>query len=90
MKFSVDAFVEIQVAILPADKYAFKCLKSSKKQDKTRGNLFLISIIISKKQSTESNHENRTSKDVVPLPSCVHPKRTCVVSMINRVQKNCG
>ena len=45
MKFSVDPFVEIQVAILPADKYAFKCLKSSKKQDKTRGNLFLISII---------------------------------------------
>ena len=42
------------------------------------------------KQSTESNHENKTSKDVVPLPSCVHPKRTCVVSMINRVQKNCG
>ena len=27
------------------------------------------------KQSTESNHENKTSKDVVPLPSCVHPKR---------------
>ena len=49
MKFSVDAFVEIQVAILPinntADKYAFKCLESSKKQDKTRGNLLLISII---------------------------------------------
>ena len=45
MKFSVDAFVEIQVAILPADKYAFKCLESSKKQDKTCGNLLLISII---------------------------------------------
>ena len=42
------------------------------------------------KQSTESNHENKTSKDVVPLPSYVHPKRTCVVAMINRVQKNCG
>ena len=41
MEFSFDPFVEIQVAILPADKYAFKCLKSSKKQDKTRGNLFL-------------------------------------------------
>ena len=45
MEFSVDPFVEIQVAILPADKYAFKFLKSSKKQDKTRGNLFLNSII---------------------------------------------
>ena len=45
MNFSVDAFVEIQVAILPADIYAFKCLESSKKQDKTRGNLLLISII---------------------------------------------
>ena len=42
------------------------------------------------KQSKESNHENKSSKDVVPLPSCVHPKRTCVVSMISRVQKNCG
>ena len=45
MKFSVDAFVEIQVAILPADKYAFKCLESWKKQDKTRGNILLILII---------------------------------------------
>ena len=45
MKFSADPFIEIQVAILPADKYAFQCLESSKKQDKTRGNLFLISII---------------------------------------------
>ena len=42
------------------------------------------------KQSTESNHENKTSKDVVPLLSCVHPKRTCVVSMISRVRKICG
>ena len=40
------------------------------------------------KQSTESNHENKTSKDVVPSLSCVHPKRTCVVSMISRVGKN--
>ena len=45
MEFSSNPFVEIKVAILPADKYAFKCLESSKKQDKTRGNLFLISII---------------------------------------------
>ena len=44
MEFSVDPFVEIQIAI-PADKYAFKCLKSSKKQDKTRGNLLLNSVI---------------------------------------------
>ena len=41
------------------------------------------------RQSTESNHENKTSKDVVPSLSCVHPKRMCVVSMINHVRKNC-
>ena len=42
------------------------------------------------KQSTESNHENKTSKDVVPLPSCVHPKRMWVAWMINRDRKSYG
>ena len=42
MEFSFDPSVEIQVAILPADKYAFNCLKSSKKQDKTRGKLIKV------------------------------------------------
>ena len=81
MKLTCSWIQQSYVNLRPSQlNFAFWCTEKLKRM----WNLFQI------KQSTESNHENKTSKDVVPLPSCVHPKRTWAVSMINRVRKNCG